>query len=171
MTIENHLYGVSKFIVCVCGILGIEFKSVICYYSSQLKCADYPRHFSLQNMTVDAASFTFVEEYFEELNITYTVQCSGPPDDLSMSATLSINFFSAHQVINSSVRPILQGGLFNQVHVVRVTGLQRNTEYNCTLMKRFDNGEFSDILTPQVVQVTTLGENYGTCMLYKISTL
>lgn len=149
----------------------MEFKSVICYHFPQLNCADYPKHFSLQNVTVDAASFTFVEEYFEDLNITYTVQCSGPSDDLSMSANLSINFFSAHQVINSSGRPILQGGLFNQIHVVRVTGLQQNTEYNCTLVKRFDNGEFSDILTPQVVQVTTLGEKYRTCMLYKIGTL
>ena len=147
----------------------MEFKSVTCYYFSQLKCADYPRHFSLHNVTVDAASFTFVEEYFEDLNITYTVQCSGPPDDLSMSATLSINFFSAHQMVNSSVRPIVQGGLFNQIHVVRVTGLQRNTEYNCTLVKRFDNGEFSDILTPQVVQVTTLGENYGLVCYTKLA--
>ena len=108
-------------------------------------------------MTAVEARFTFVEEYFNNLNITYTVECSSP-DDLSRSAILSINFFSAHQLINSSGIPIVQAGLFNPVHVVAVTGLQRNTEYNCTLVKRFDNGEFDDILTPQVVQVTTLGE-------------
>lgn len=121
-------------------------------------CADYPRNFSLQNVTVVEARFTFVEEYFEGLNITYTVECSGPSDDLTRSAILSINFFNAHQLINSSGRPIVQAGLFNPIHVVAVTGLQHNTEYDCTLVKRFDNGEFDDILTPQTVHVTTLGE-------------
>ena len=119
---------------------------------------DYPRKFSLQNVTVVEARFTFMEEYFEDLNITYTVECSAPSNDFGRSASLSINFFSAHQLLNSSGIPLLQGGLFNPVHVITVTGLQRNTEYNCTLVKRFDNGEFADIQTPQVVQFTTLGE-------------
>lgn len=112
-------------------------------------------------MTVVEAKFTFFEEYFEDLNLTYTVECSGSSGNLSQSAFLSINFLSAHQLINSSEGYIVQGGLFNPEHLVTVTGLQRNTEYNCTLVKSFDGGEFDDILTPQVVQVTTLGTCNG----------
>ena len=119
---------------------------------------DYPRNFSLQNVTVVEATFSFFEEYFEDLNITYTVECSGSSGIHNRSAFLSINFFSAHQLFNSSEGYIVQGGLFNPQHLVTVTDLQRNTDYNCTLVKRFDNGEFDDILSPQVVQITTLGE-------------
>ena len=123
--------------------------------------ADYVKNFSVIDVQVEEATFSFVEEYFEYIEIEYTLNCNGPEDS---------SLFRASAVVEASLRrhgfrPPKLPKNYTPEYNLTVTGLLGGTNYTCTLTKVFDNNEFDDVPSPPI-NITTLTDSKCVCYLF-----
>ena len=120
--------------------------------------ADNPRNFSLASIEVNEANFSFVEEYFDDVELEYTIVCEGPPGTTPCTASTQVETPIVYDLY-SPVLPELPA-TYTAEYSVRVSGLLGGTNYSCTLSKVFDNSEFGDITSPPIAITTVTDGMY-----------
>ena len=102
---------------------------------------------------MNEATFSFTEEYFDDVEMEYVVVCEGPPGTTPCMVSTQVEAPLVSDLNSPRFQELVAN--FTPEYSLTVTGLLGGTTYTCALTKVFDNNEFDDISTPSI-NITTL---------------